>query len=202
MDDKSLILFITCSLYGTLGSGVITLSTRITREKEYMLTAIKTTPFSIVKYICTASIVQFVLNALIIAVLAVIGISICGLHINAMMFWQSGIILMLSLYFIFVGILLGFIFDVVTLQSISMPLYFILILGNITNKLIPQMPKAITKVQMLFPGYYATNLLLRIYKHLSFSKELIILLSHIIFILMAVIIILNIYKRGNIKRRI
>ncbi|WP_397386715.1 hypothetical protein [Paenibacillus sp. MMS20-IR301] len=202
MDDKSLILFITCSLYGTLGNGVITLSTRITREKEYMLTAIKTTPFSIAKYICTASIVQFVLNALIIAVLAMIGVGICGLHINAIMFRQSGIILILSLYFIFVGIMLGFIFDVVTLQSISMPLYFILILANITNKLIPQMPEAITKVQMLLPGYYATNVILKVYQHLSFSKELLILLSHIIFMLMAVLIILSIYKRGNIKRGI
>lgn len=156
-DNKSFMLFILCSIFSVVGSGLMTLSTRISKERNYFKKVIRVTPLSSFKYVFISGLVQLILNIMLVLILTVIGVLICDLKVDILLFKTIGIIIIFSLFFIFLGIILGFVLDIVSLQTVSFPIYAIAILSNITNKILPYIPDTIANIQKFFPGYYATD---------------------------------------------
>ncbi|MWV45657.1 ABC transporter permease [Paenibacillus sp. HJL G12] len=147
-------LAVFCTLFGTAGSGLNTLSTRVSKEKSYIGSIYAVTPYSPGKFIFVTAFVQLLLNVLIAAVIIVFGLAVFHLNIDGMLLKMELLALYSSLYYIFIGLTLGFLLDVVSLQSISFPLYMGFMAMNLTKDLGLKLPDFMVHIQKFFPGYY------------------------------------------------
>ncbi|WP_339323334.1 ABC transporter permease [Paenibacillus sp. FSL W8-0194] len=147
-------LAVFCTLFGTAGSGLNTLSTRVAKEKSYIGSIYAVTPYSPGKFIFVTAFVQLLLNVLIAAVIIVFGLAVFRLNIDGMLLKMELLAVYSSLYYIFIGLSLGFLLDVVSLQSLSFPLYMGFMAMNLTNDLGLHMPEFMVHIQKFFPGFY------------------------------------------------
>lgn len=195
-DNKSFMLFILCSIFAVVGSGLMTLSTRISKERNYFKKIIRVTPLSSFKYVFISGLVQLMLNIMLILILTIIGVLICNLKVDILLFKTIGIIIIFSLFFIFLGIILGFVLDIVSLQTVSFPIYIIMILTNITNRILPYIPDTITNIQKFFPGYYATDIIVGIINNQSICFSFFILCLFVICISILSVLVVKIASKG------
>ncbi len=188
----SMMLAVLCSTFATTGSGINTLSSRIAREKPYINNVLITTPYSPGKFVVITSAVQLLLNILIEAVIVAFGVALFHLTLTKDLLVMEGIILYLSSFYVLVGLCLGFVLELVALQAIAFPIYFLVMVTNITQQMYPNMPKALVIAQKAFPGFYATNLITSISNNTKDLKSLLILTLYILGMLA---ITLLIYRR-------
>lgn len=149
-------LFLIASLIGILGNSIVTFSKRISAGRQYYLTQIRHSRYSIWRYMIDQLIIQSCLNLLIILLITVAGLLLRSLTLDTNFISALGLLLILSVYFSVIGFWFGLTFSSVTINNGSTPLMFGLALmivpfsgfthGTFTD--------VITKVQSILPPYY------------------------------------------------
>lgn len=150
------------SMIGIIGNSLTTFSKRINSNRGYYVYQSKITNYTYIRYLIDQTLLQFVLNGLIFAVMVCIGLIMGVISLNSKTFIIGGLALLLGLYFSTIGFSLGFNFKPLTLENIGFPT---IILGALT--IVPfylyrngnSFINLILKVQKLFPGYYFTRLI-------------------------------------------
>ncbi|WP_371069499.1 ABC transporter permease [Sediminibacillus sp. JSM 1682029] len=192
------VLAIVASIFATVGSGLNTLSSRVTREKPYITNILNITPYSPFKFITITSLVQFFLNIVIITVIIVYGFLVFGLEINSPFILMETIILFSSIFYIFLGLSLGFLLDSVTLNTIAFPLYFFVMATHITEDLFIgsiDFPGFFTAIQKVFPGIYANSAVINIFNDKNFGSDFFILTGYVAAMFVISIFIYQVNKR-------
>jgi len=171
-ENAAVVLAIISSIFATVGSGLNTLSSRVSREKPYIVNILNITPYSPLKFITVSSLVQLFLNAVIIAVIVLYGFIVFSLDVTFQLILMEGIILFSSIFYILLGLCLGLLLDNVTLNSVAFPLYFFVMATHMTENLfvgIVKFPEFFTTIQKVFPGIYANTAVLNIFNGTNFS---------------------------------
>lgn len=196
-ENTVVVLAIIASIFSTVGSGLNTLSSRISREKPYIINILTITPYSPLKFITITSLVQFFLNTVIIAVIVFFGFIAFGLDVNFQLILMEGVVLFSSIFYILLGLCLGFLLDNVTLNSIAFPLYFFVMATHMTEDLfegIVNFPGFFTTVQKIFPGIYANNAVLNIFDGIDFSTNFLVLFGFVSVMFIISIVIYQVNK--------
>lgn len=196
LTTMSIMLAILCSTFATVGSGISTLSSRIAREKPYINNILVTTPYTPGKFIIITSLVQLLLNLLIVTVIVIFGAVFYHLPLTKDLFAMEAVILYLSSFYVLLGLCLGFALENATLQALSFPIYFAAMATNVTQQMYPGMPKFVVIIQKAFPGFYATKLVSNISIHKADFTNMVILS---IFILVMLAVTLTVYKNKKIS---
>ena len=151
----------------------------------------KFTKYSVKKYLLDQTFVQIVLNSLIFIVVLGIAVAFFKFPITGNLAIQFLLLTMMGIYFSIIGFVLGVRLDSQILDTVSFP---IIILASMT--IIPFATLGakegfiglVSKLQMIFPGYYYTNII----NSISSGKE-INLTDFILFVTVFILNILPLY---------
>ncbi|MBY9077971.1 ABC transporter permease [Paenibacillus sp. HN-1] len=190
-------LAVFCTLFGTAGSGLNTLSTRVAKEKSYIGSIYTVTPYSPGKFIFVTALVQLLLNVVIAAVIITFGAAVFQLKMDGMLLKMELLALYSSLYYIFLGLILGFLLDIVSLQSISFPLYLGFMSMNITKDLGFSVPGFMTHIQRFFPGYYLNQAVKTLYTGGDALQSILMMTLNIGLLLIVTLVVYR-YKKNAI----
>ncbi|MGO4786736.1 hypothetical protein AB4124_04740 [Paenibacillus sp. 2KB_20] len=175
-------LAVLATTFATVGSGINTLSTRVARSQTYIRKVLVITPYSPAKFIVVTAFVQTLLNLIIICVIIVFGVVFYGLQFDGQLLATELILLYSSVFYVLAGICLGFIFDIVTLQTVSFPLYALVMSTTITSVGFFQVPQFMVYVQRIFPGYYTNQAIASLTDPGSLALNLLIIFGYLVLI--------------------
>lgn len=196
-DSGMIALFL--AMFGIAGSGLNTFSQKVSKEKRYFRIMDKISPYSYGKYMFDSVLAQTILNILIIFFITLAGLLVGSLKITDSYFIIASMLLFFGFYYIVIGFLLGTIFNDETLASVSMPIFFIFMMLNITPNIMNTMkiPDIIVTIQKLFPGYYYNEVIL--HRTAETFIQAFLVISLYVFIVGLVTVIINKYLQ--ISRR-
>ncbi|MFU1793976.1 ABC transporter permease [Paenibacillus azoreducens] len=185
--------------FATVGSGINTLSTRVARSKPYIRKVLVTTPYSPAKFIIVTALVQLLLNLVIEFVIIAFGMIFYGLHFSMDLFATELILLYSSVFYVLLGICLGFIFDVVTLQTISFPLYVLVMSTTITSVGFFHVPEFMTYVQRIFPGYYTNQAIASLTNPATLMTNLLIIMGYLVLVAVIAYFVYRYKSNGAVR---
>ncbi|WP_165209072.1 ABC transporter [Streptococcus tangpeifui] len=147
---------------GIIGNSLATFSKRISSNIDFYSFESRFTHYSVKKYLFDQTFVQIVLNALIFFVLLFSAVVFFNFSISNTVFVQCLLLMFMGLYFSIIGFVMGVRLDSKIIDTVSFPIIILAALmiipfnnlgasGNFVDFL--------TKVQMIFPGYYYSNLI-------------------------------------------
>lgn len=147
-------LYLICAMYGMIGNNLVTMSTKIAKEKDFYLSIFKTSKLKIVNHTCVQFFTQSILNGLIMLILFLVAYFFLGLTLNTAFFFDIVLVYLFCNVFVFVGAIMGYLLDPVSLQVISNPVYMGLVMLSMPTALVNMFPKLIQNVYALFPGHF------------------------------------------------
>ena len=176
---------------GIIGNSLATFSKRISSNIGFYSFESKFTKYSVKKYLLDQTFVQIILNSLIFIVVLGIAVAFFKFPITGNLAIQFLLLTMMGIYFSIIGFVLGVRLDSQILDTVSFP---IIILASMT--IIPFATLGakegfmglVSKLQMIFPGYYYTNII----NSISSGKE-INLTDFILFVTVFILNILPLY---------
>ena len=181
-------LLLLCILYGMIGNNVVTMSTRISREKPFYINVYKTTDFTMLKSGEVQFMVQFILNVVIVAVLSIVGLITSNIDLSLVFLYTVILVFVYCSFFSLIGFSLGNFFDSLVLQTISNPLYMLLIVISLPDSIANFFPKFFIKIQRHLPGHFLWNSVSTIYQNQwSFNGEVITLFVYMIVLTLIIV---------------
>lgn len=159
---SSVNLFYICSMYGMFGNNIVTFSTKVSKEKNFYLGIFKTTKLNIVQYTFAQFIAQSILNGIIMLILLFVGYFILNLRLSSSLCFGILLVYIFSSIFAFLGAFLGYLFDPVSLQVISNPLYMGLTILSMPASYISFFPDFIKSIYYYLPGQLLWKLIFQI----------------------------------------
>ncbi|QBO37124.1 hypothetical protein EQG49_11990 [Periweissella cryptocerci] len=146
-------LFYICVMYGMLGNNIVTMSTRIAKEKNFFFNLYKTTTFNIVQNTVVQFMTQAILNMIVSCLLAIVGTLFLNLTLNLHLLLNWFLVYLFCNVFVFIGVLCGYVFDSVSLQTITNPLYMVIVLLSMPGGLVAMLPDFVRDTYNVFPGH-------------------------------------------------
>lgn len=193
-------LYYVCIMYGMIGNNIVTLGTKIAKEKNFYLSIFKRTKFNIVANTVIQFVTQAVLNLLIVGVLSLAGVLFLGLQVNVNLVWNLLLVFLFCNSFSFIGTLLGYVFDPVSLQVISNPIYMSLMLLSLPNELVRMFPKLFRQVYQVFPGHLVWNLIDQINDNQLSQQNLILFFTYLGVIILISLVLLVFKQTREVER--
>ena len=146
---------------GIIGNSLATFSKRIATNIEFYSFESRFTRYAVKDYLLDQMLVQLALNTLIFMAVLAFAVSVFNLHVTAGLVVQFLLLTVMGIYFSIIGFVLGVRVDAKTLDTISFPA---IILAAMT--IIPFASLgadggfigAVSKIQMIFPGYYYSEI--------------------------------------------
>ena len=139
-----------------------TFSKRISSNIEFFSFESKFTKYSVKRYLLDQTIVQVVLNTLIFLVVLAVAVALFKFQITGELAIQFFLLTIMGIYFSMIGFVVGVRLEPKIIDTVSFPL---IILAAMT--VIPfasfgaegSFMTIISKVQMIFPGYYYSEII-------------------------------------------
>ena len=146
---------------GIIGNSLATFSKRISSNIDFYSFESKFSKYTVKNYLLDQTLVQLVLNTLIFVVILAVGILFFSFPLNSQLVVQFFLLTIMGIYFSIIGFVIGVRLDEKIIDTVSFP---VIILASMT--VIPfaslgaegGFKEFIGKVQMIFPGYYYTNI--------------------------------------------
>ncbi|WP_288294989.1 ABC transporter [uncultured Granulicatella sp.] len=146
---------------GIIGNSLATFSKRISSNIDFYSFESKFSKYTVKNYLLDQTLVQLVLNTLIFVVILAVGILFFSFPLNSQLVVQFFLLTIMGIYFSIIGFVIGVRLDEKIIDTVSFP---VIILASMT--IIPfaslgaegGFKEFIGKVQMIFPGYYYTNI--------------------------------------------
>lgn len=146
---------------GIIGNSLATFSKRIATNIEFYSFESRFTRYAVKDYLLDQMLVQLALNTLIFMAVLAFAVSFFNLHVTTSLVVQFLLLTVMGIYFSIIGFVLGVRVDAKTLDTISFPA---IILAAMT--IIPFASLgadggfigAVSKIQMIFPGYYYSDI--------------------------------------------
>ena len=188
---------------GIIGNSLATFSKRIATNIEFYSFESRFTRYAVKDYLLDQMLVQLALNTLIFMAVLAFAVSFFNLHVTTSLVVQFLLLTVMGIYFSIIGFVLGVRVDAKTLDTISFPA---IILAAMT--IIPFASLgadggfivAVSKIQMIFPGYYYSDIVTAISSGSPVdSKD--VLLFLIVFILNIIPLYLIVPRVKEIKGR-
>ena len=188
---------------GIIGNSLATFSKRIATNIEFYSFESRFTRYAVKDYLLDQMLVQLALNTLIFMAVLAFAVSFFNLHVTTSLVVQFLLLTVMGIYFSIIGFVLGVRVDAKTLDTISFPA---IILAAMT--IIPFASLgadggfigAVSKIQMIFPGYYYSDIVTAISSGRPVdSKD--VLLFLIVFILNIIPLYLIVPRVKEIKSR-
>ena len=188
---------------GIIGNSLATFSKRIATNIEFYSFESRFTRYAVKDYLLDQMLVQLALNTLIFIAVLAFAVSFFNLHVTSSLIVQFLLLTVMGIYFSIIGFVLGVRVDAKTLDTISFPA---IILAAMT--IIPFASLgadggfivAVSKIQMIFPGYYYSDIVTAISSGSPVdSKD--VLLFLIVFILNIIPLYLIVPRVKEIKGR-
>ena len=156
------IMFGIAVFIGIIGNSLATFSKRISSNIDFYSFESRFTKYSVKKYLLDQTIVQIVLNSLIFVVVLGVAVTFFKFPITGNLTIQFLLLTIMGIYFSIIGFVLGVRLDSQILDTVSFP---VIILASMT--VIPFASfganggfiELVSKLQMIFPGYYYTNII-------------------------------------------
>ena len=186
-----------------IGNSLATFSKRIATNIEFYSFESRFTRYAVKDYLLDQMLVQLALNTLIFMAVLAFAVSFFNLHVTTSLVVQFLLLTVMGIYFSIIGFVLGVRVDAKTLDTISFPA---IILAAMT--IIPFASLgadggfigAVSKIQMIFPGYYYSDIVTAISSGRPVdSKD--VLLFLIVFILNIIPLYLIVPRVKEIKSR-
>lgn len=151
---------------GIIGNSLATFSKRISSNIDFYAFESRFTSYSLKTYLFDQTLVQLVLNTLIFLVILAVAAIFFGFPINTNVVIQFCLLTIMGIYFSVIGFVLGVRLESKIIDTVSFP---VIILAAMT--IVPfsslganeGLIALISKVQMIFPGYYYTNIVTNLY---------------------------------------
>ena len=161
------------SLIGIIGNSITTFSKRINITKNYYMLQNKTSHYSISKFLIDQTIIQTLLNLLILVIMILIG----SISISENILLMSIFIILIGWYFSFIGFFLGITNNKQALEALGFPS---VMLGALT--IFPfsmyhfenHFVKLVLYIQRIFPGYYLNKIMFAISQKTSLHNDVIL----------------------------
>ncbi|KRL67183.1 hypothetical protein [Companilactobacillus versmoldensis] len=156
---------------GIIGNCLATFSKRISSNLEFYSFQSRITKYTMNKYLVDQVIVQLVLNFLIFSVIFLVATIFFHMKSNYYTLAQLLLLTVMGLYFSVIGFALGTKVDTKILDAISFPIITIAAMTILpltqfgSNTFI----KILSKIQMIFPGYYYNNIMQSINQNISLN---------------------------------
>ena len=146
---------------GIIGNSLATFSKRISSNIDFYSFESKFSKYTVKNYLLDQTLVQLVLNTLIFVVVLAVGVLFFSFPLNSQLVVQFFLLTIMGIYFSIIGFVIGVRLDEKIIDTVSFP---VIILASMT--IIPfaslgaegGFKEFIGKVQMIFPGYYYTNI--------------------------------------------
>lgn len=171
-DDVMPNIFLSIAIFiGVIGNSLATFSKRISSEIEFYKLESSFSNYNIVNYLLSQSLVQVLLNSLIFVVVTVVAIILFGLPLSNLLLYQFILLMLMGIYFSFIGFVIGVRVDSKVIDTISFP---IIVLASITIIPFSQLAidsdfvKTVSTIQKIFPGYYYSQMI----NSLTTSREI------------------------------
>ncbi|MCO4487188.1 ABC transporter [Streptococcus parauberis] len=162
-DDVMPNIFLSIAIFiGVIGNSLATFSKRISSEIEFYKLESSFSNYNIVNYLLSQSLVQVLLNSLIFVVVTVVAIILFGLPLSNLLLYQFILLMLMGIYFSFIGFVIGVRVDSKVIDTISFP---IIVLASITIIPFSQLAidsdfvKTVSTIQKIFPGYYYSQMI-------------------------------------------
>lgn len=183
---------------GIIGNSLGTFSKRISSNINFYAFEAKFTKYSLKSYLVDQSIVQIVLNALIFISILCVASIFFHFAITANLVIQFFLLTMMGIYFSIIGFVLGVRLDSMLLDTISFPVIILAAMTIVPFSLFNTgsgIVNLISKIEMIFPGYYYTNIISDLY-----SGRAINMADLYLFVLVFILNIIPLYLLINNKR--
>lgn len=146
---------------GIIGNSLATFSKRISSNIDFYSFESKFSKYTVKNYLLDQTLLQLVLNTLIFVVVLAVGVIFFSLPLNSQLVVQFFLLSVMGIYFSIIGFVIGVRLDEKIIDTVSFP---VIILASMT--IIPfaslgakgGFMEFISKAQMIFPGYYYTNI--------------------------------------------
>ena len=146
---------------GIIGNSLATFSKRISSNIDFYSFESKFSKYTVKNYLLDQTLVQLVLNTLIFIVVLAVGVLFFSFPLNSQLVVQFFLLTIMGIYFSIIGFVIGVRLDEKIIDTVSFP---VIILASMT--IIPfaslgaegGFMEFIGKAQMIFPGYYYTNI--------------------------------------------
>lgn len=146
---------------GIIGNSLATFSKRISSNIDFYSFESKFSKYTVKNYLLDQTLVQLVLNTLIFIVVLAVGVLFFSFPLNSQLVVQFFLLTVMGIYFSIIGFVIGVRLDEKIIDTVSFP---VIILASMT--IIPfaslgaegGFMEFIGKAQMIFPGYYYTNI--------------------------------------------
>lgn len=146
---------------GIIGNSLATFSKRISSNINFYSFESKFSKYTVKNYLLDQTLVQLVLNTLIFIVVLAVGVLFFSFSLNSQLVVQFFLLTIMGIYFSIIGFVIGVRLDEKIIDTVSFP---VIILASMT--IIPfaslgaegGFMEFIGKAQMIFPGYYYTNI--------------------------------------------
>lgn len=146
---------------GIIGNSLATFSKRISSNIDFYSFESKFSKYTVKNYLLDQTLVQLVLNTLIFIVVLAGGVLFFSFPLNSQLVVQFLLLTIMGIYFSIIGFVIGVRLDEKIIDTVSFP---VIILASMT--IIPfaslgaegGFMEFIGKAQMIFPGYYYTNI--------------------------------------------
>ncbi|NVY96125.1 ABC transporter [Lactobacillus sp. DCY120] len=146
---------------GIIGNSLATFSKRISSNSQFYFFQARISRYTIKNYFFDQGFVQLILNFLIFMVVLLAAVIFFHLKLEFHLFEQFGLLMVMGLYFSAIGFVMGVRLDSKIIDTVSFP---IIIIAAMTIIPFDQIGSGdfihlISKIQMIFPGYYYNNLM-------------------------------------------
>ena len=146
---------------GIIGNSLATFSKRISSNIDFYSFESKFSKYTVKNYLLDQTLVQLVLNTLIFIVVLAVGVLFFSFPLDSQLVVQFFLLTIMGIYFSIIGFVIGVRLDEKIIDTVSFP---VIILASMT--IIPFASlgaeggflEFIGKAQMIFPGYYYTNI--------------------------------------------
>ncbi|MFS9132834.1 ABC transporter [Streptococcus infantis] len=146
---------------GIIGNSLATFSKRISSNIDFYSFESKFSKYTVKNYLLDQTLVQLVLNTLVFIVVLAVGVLFFSFPLNSQLVVQFFLLTIMGIYFSIIGFVIGVRLDEKIIDTVSFP---VIILASMT--IIPfaslgaegGFMEFIGKAQMIFPGYYYTNI--------------------------------------------
>ena len=156
------IMFGIAVFIGIIGNSMATFSKRISSNIEFFSFESKFTKYSFKRYLLDQTIVQVVLNTLIFLVVLAVAVALFKFQITGELAIQFFLLTIMGIYFSMIGFVVGVrlepkIIDTVSFQLIILAAMTVIPFASFGAE--GSFMTIISKIQMIFPGYYYSEII-------------------------------------------
>ncbi|WP_019777470.1 hypothetical protein [Streptococcus sobrinus] len=188
---------------GIIGNSLATFSKRISSNIDFYAFESRFTHYSIKNYLFDQTFIQIVLNTLIFFAILFSAVAFLKFPIASIVFVQFLLLMLMGIYFSIIGFVMGVRLDTKIIDTVSFPIIIVASLTIIPFKNLGasgNFVDILSKIQMIFPGYYYSSIINALMKDNPVKTNDILLFLVTFFL--NIIVLYFLIPHGQLKQRV